>query len=852
MKRFLLALLALSSTVLTFAWVKNYSDSRKLADRHQREEGEAREEPGFDYFYAQRAYPYGRIDYAAHQRAARVYTDHMATMATAKGIAQWQPAGPNNIGGRISDIAMHPTNQNIAWLAASSGGIFKTTDGGTTWFPVFDKQPSMSMGAIAVSPSNPDILSVGTGEANGGSGSLTYEADGAYKSVDGGATWTHLGLDLTRMTGRMAVHPANPDIAFAATMGDLYGPGPDRGLYRTADGGLTWTKVLFLTDSTGCIDVVINPQNPNYVFAAMFERSRKPNNKRYFGVTSGLWRSTDGGLTWSQLTAGLPPVGGFYSRIGVDLCTTSPNVVYAQYVSDSYEFLGLYKSVNNGDTWTQTNDGALANAQGNAGYWYGRIQVDPVDPNTVYVIGFDMYKTTDGGNSWNGTFPNIHVDQHCIAIHPLNHNLVMNGNDGGLHISTNGGTTWIHHEDLPITQFYTCELNPGDPKVLVGGTQDNNTVRTTTGSFYDWEYLIGGDGFYALIDPVNDTYWYGEFQYGNIFRSDDGGQNFSYKTNGLNGSGNWNTPIVFDPSDPQTLYTGYQQVFKTTNRGDSWNAVSPPLTTVDPTGNLLYGTITTIDVSPVNPSHIYAGTDDGKVWHTASGGGSWTDVTGTLPSRWVTRVTCDPAVLNRAYVTLSGYRFHDAMAHVYMTGNAGATWQAIDGNLPDIPCNDIIADPNADSVLYLATDAGVYHTLDLGATWSLLGTGMPVLVCTDLRLHAPTASLLVATYGRGMYKLDLSAALGIEAHGPALQAFSAWPVPAKDVLHVSVGMDRESHAVLTVYDVAGRKVETLYDGPVSAGQQVIDWHVTGHPEGTYLVRLQADQVVRTTKVMVSR
>ncbi len=810
---------------------------------------EIEETPGYDYFFASRSYPYGKIDYAAHQKAAAQYLTRTSGMKSVASAA-WQYAGPNNIGGRISDIEMDPSNINIAYLAASSGGIFKTNDAGNSWFPVFDDQPSMSMGDMAIAPSNTDIIYVGTGEANGGSGSLTYDANGVYKSTDGGLTWTHKGLELTRMTGKMAVHPSNPDIVFAATMGDLYGHNPDRGLFRSANGGNTWTKVLFLTDSTGCIDVVINPQNPSIVYAAMFERSRNPNNKRYYGVTSGVWRSMDGGITWNQLSNGLPPIGGLYSRIAIDLCDASPNIVYAQYISDSYEFYGIYKSTNGGNSWTQTNDNFLVQnqAQGNAGYWYGKIKVDPTDPDIVFVIGFDMYKTTDGGSSYDYTFELTHVDHHAIAIHPLDHNFVMNGCDGGLNISQDGGDNWIHHQDLPITQFYTCEIDESDPLVLVGGTQDNNTVRTVTGSFYDWEYLIGGDGFYALIDPVDNTYWYGEYQYGNIFRSDDGGITFNYIANGISGQGNWNTPIVFDPVNPQILYTGYQQVFKTNDRGDNWTSISPDLTTVDVTGNLLFGTITSIHVSPVNLNIIYAGTDDGKVWRTLNGGINWNNVTGTLPTRWVTRVTCDPFIASRAFVTLSGYRYHDNISHIYMTTNNGTTWQNIGNGLPDIPCNDVVADESQDSTLYLATDAGTYFTTDMGASWDPLGTGMPVLVCTDLKIHQPTKTLLVGTYGRGMYKLDLSEALGIDESEIAVNSLKIFPVPVTEKLNIRVEINSSLHNKIRIFSIDGKPLETIFDGTLSKGAHLFKWKINNDlPSGIYFVYAESGNKSKSLK-----
>ncbi|HKR04647.1 MAG TPA: T9SS type A sorting domain-containing protein [Bacteroidia bacterium] len=833
---------AIAATCVIFIASKNI--------KKENSENEAKEEAGFDYFYAQRSYPYNKIDYAAHQTAARSAKNELALMRTTS-TAAWQYAGPNNIGGRIVDIEMDPANMNVAYLGAASGGVFKTTDQGTTWFPVFDNETSLSIGDIAIAHSNTNIIYVGTGEANGGSGSLTYDANGVYKSTDAGLTWTNVGLQLTRMTGRMAVHPTNADIVFAATMGDMYGNTPDRGLYRSADGGTSWTKVLFLNDSTGCADVVINPVNPNYVFATTWERTRRPNDKRYYGESSGVWRSTDGGITWSQLTNGLPAVGGLYSRIGVDLCASDPSTVYAMYIDDTYAFGGLFKSTNNGDTWTQTNDSYLTNnnAMATQGYWYGRIKVDPTDADIVYVIGFDMYKTTNGGNSWGPTFEFAHVDQHEIAVHPLDHDFVMNGNDGGLHISTDGGDNWIHHEDLPITQFYTCGMDNSNPDVLLGGTQDNNIVRTFTGSFFDWENIIGGDGFYALIDPTDNTYWYGEYQYGNMFRSDDGGFNFDPIMNGLFGSGNWNCPIVFDPQNPQTLYTGYQQVFRTDDRGDNWFSISPDLTIIDPTGSLLFGTITSIDVSPLNSDIIYAGTDDGKVWNSLNGGGTWTNVTGTLPVRWITRVTCDPFITSRAFVTLSGYRYHDNMAHVYMTTNNGTTWNDISGNLPDVPCSDIIADPAADSLLYLANDAGVYFTRDMGASWNLLGTGMPTLICTDLALHNPTHTLLAATYGRGMYKIDLSAALGTEqGNVSALSGFKIYPNPASEFIVISSELGANKKVELTITNIQGKKVyQTEFEIQNSKFETKID--VSGFSRGIYFVCIMADETRKVEKMV---
>lgn len=819
------------------------------------ENDEPKNESDYDYFYAQRSYPYNRIDYAAYQNSASAFRSQLNS-SKVNSLAPWLYAGPNNIGGRIVDIEMHPTNQNIAYLGAASGGIFKTINGGADWLPVFDSQSAMSIGDLAISQSNPDIIFVGTGEPNGGSGSLTYDANGIYKSVDAGVSWNNVGLDSTRMTGKIVINPNNPDTVFAATMGDLYGATPNRGLYRTTDGGITWQKVLFLNDSTGAIDVVINPQNTSIVYAAMWERVRRVNHKRYSGASSGLYKSSDGGTTWTQLTNGLPAPGSDISRIGIDLCNSQPNIVYAKYVDASLTLSGIYKSTDDGASWAATDISSIPMTGGSGEYWFGKIKVDPTDPDIVYQIGFDMYKTNDGGSTWFNSFYGTHVDHHAIAIHPLNNYFVMNGCDGGLNISNDGGDTWTHHQDLPITQFYCCELDNSNPAVLFGGTQDNNCIRTLTGSLYDWDYTIGGDGFYCLIDPVVNNFQYCEYQYGNIFSSTDGGMSWNYATTGIYGQANWNCPITFDPQNTSTLFTGAQQVFRSDDHAQSWYSISPDLVTINPNGgNLLHGTISTIDVSPLNSNIIYVGTDNGKVWMTNNAGVNWTNVTGTLPQRWITHVTCDPFVTSRAYVTISGYRFHDNAKHVYMTNDNGTTWQDISGNLPDVPMNDLVADADYDSVLYAASDVGVFITTDLGANWQPLGTGMPTLVCMDLRFHHTSRTLLVATYGRGMYKYDLSLFTSLANHNEENHlniTVSQNPVNQNSVINLNVS--KSSKSLLTVYDLNGKVVATKSIGNLKQGATSILWgDIVGNKTlnaGSYVLSFSDGVSSKNIKVVV--
>lgn len=812
------------------------TDAKKGSDTEETE-------GGGDYHFIQRSFPYGKIDYAAQHDAATSFINNLQMRMS--NTASWQFAGPVNIGGRISDIEMHPGNQQIAYLAAASGGVFKTTDAGSTWTPLFDNETTMSIGDIALAPSNPDIIYIGTGEANGGSGSLTYDANGVYKSLDGGLTWTNIGLQNTRMTGKMEIHPTNPDIAFAATMGDLFGKGPDRGLYRTTDGGLTWTKVLFVNDSTGAIDVVINPSNPNIVFAATWQRTRYADAKYYYGEQSGIWKSTDGGVTWTRLTGaqGLPPLGVNYSRIGLAIAKSNPQVVYAVYIDEFYNFMGLWKSTNSGTSWIRIDDPGNSSNVITSIYWEGKITVDPNDADVIYLTGLDLYKSDDGGIVFYQTITNAHVDHHAVAVHPLNSDFIMNGHDGGLNISYDGGNTSVHNETLPINQVYRLDIDYSQPTNLYCGLQDNGTVRTLTGQLNDYDHIFGGDGFQPLIDPVNNQIQFAQYQYGNLFKSTDGGFNWNSSVNGIFGSANWNTPLVFDPQNSQVMYYGSQRVFQSFDQGDNWVDISPDLTTVAST-NLLFGTITSLDVSPLNSDIVYAGTDDGKVYRTLDGGANWTNVTGTLPQRWVTSIECDPFNQATAYVTLSGYRFHDQMDHVYKTTNNGNAWTGINGNLPDIPCNDIKADVMNAGVYYLATDAGVYFTANSGSNWSPAASGMPVLVCSELKIHQPSGTLVVGTYGRGLYKISLPDLLGIKEMSNSDVEFSLSPNPAQKEFTV-YGLQFCNGSSLVIVDAKGNQVSVSEMKTKSVKIKCESWE-----RGTYFIVLKKSGKQKVKKLVL--
>jgi len=812
-----------------------------------------------DWFIRQRAWPQDDIDPSARLAA---YAESRVLRARSRSGDPWVSVGPVNIGGRIADVACHPTDPAVVYLGTASGGVWKTTNGGTSWAPLFDEESTLSIGCVTLDPSDPDVVYVGTGEPNGGGGSVTYGGTGLFRSTNAGATWTNLGLAATRFIARVVVDPADPDRILVAALGSMWTTGPDRGVYRSTDGGTSFQPVLQLGNETGAIDLAIDPTNPDRVYAAMWERTRGPNFLNYGGDGSGIWRSTDGGTSWAELTSGLP-AGPAVGRIGISLARSQPSVLYAIYADASPGYFdGLFKSTNGGDTWTQTNDGALANVYASYGWWFGNIRVSPSDPNRVFALGFDFFRTTNGGSSWQNAAGGMHVDHHGLDF--AADGSIWEGNDGGIYRSANGGTVWSEFENMPVTQFYTVEVDEQFPERRYGGTQDNGTNRTVTGAGDDWEHIYGGDGFRCLVDPLNNQYMYAEYQYGGLARSTNGGASFTGATSGLTGRKNWSMPYEIDPSLNTRLYAGTDRVFRSTNRAASWTALSGDLTDGD--GGLngyVFGTITTLAVSPSNPDAILIGTDDANVWITTNGGSTWTRVDkAPIPERWITRVAFDPYDDAVGYVTVSGFRWDEYQPHVLRTSNHGTTWDDISGNLPQAPVNDIVADPwfqFAPPILYVATDFGAYRTADGGANWEALGAGLPNVVVTDLELHTSTRTLTAATYGRSQWTLQvllpLDSSLGPEvASGLKLAPPRPNPVRAGAPVSIRWSQPRAAEATVGVHDVAGRRIATLTTGPREAGQHAITWD--GRDDsgrrvaaGVLFVRLEVAGETRSARIV---
>ena len=700
------------------------------------------------YFYERKAFPNERIPPGALRQAVEQHEAAFGPLRAPEsapldadptdffsGQTKWTELGPKPINtsmttsGRINTIAVNPSNTNVMYLGAATGGVWKTTDGGANWLPLTDTQCSLAMGSIALDPSNPEIVYAGTGEENFSGDS--YYGCGILKSTNGGANWTRLGASTFAPTtngatiGKIAIHPTSTNVLVAAA---------SNGLQRSTDSGATWA----LVNAGVATDVVIDPTNGANMYAA---------NGNIFGSASnGVFRSTNAGATWTKVAGGFPTTS--VGRINLAISASSPATLYAAVQSSStFGLLGVWKSTDAGANWTQL---AATGASCNTQCWYDMgINVDPTNANIVYFSGFSIYRSTDGGASFSNIGSTIHVDHHGFAFHPGTPTTIYAGSDGGIFKSTNSGSTWTSlNATLGITQFYAGHaLHPTNPSVFMGGTQDNGTVATT-GSLA-WSPVIGGDGGFAAIDQSSPNVAYGETQWGASSgfsgprRSSTFGStnSFSLATNGINlaDSAEFIPPLIMSQSTSSTLYFGTNKVYKTTDGAANWVA----------SGTTPGGTITYIAEAPGNSSIVYMGTRNGVVYKSSNSNATYAAVGAGLPTRTPTYIVVHPTDANTVFVTFSGF----GGGHIYKSTNGGASWTNISGNLPDLPVNSMAIDPAAPtSEIYVGTDLGVYRTRNGGATWAAFNNGLPNTPVHDLKYNATTGVLVAATHGRGVWK----------------------------------------------------------------------------------------------------
>jgi len=764
---------------------------------------------------------------------------------------EFRNVGPSVMSGRVVDLEVNPQNPTEFYVAYASGGLWKTTNNGITFSPVFDNQPVMTIGDIAVDWKN-KILYVGTGENN--SSRSSYAGDGIYRSTDDGKTWENIGLPEIHRTGDIVIDPENKDILYVGALGHLYSPSEERGVYKTTDGGKSWKKTLYINENCGIIELQMDPSNSNTLYAASWERERRAWDFVEAGAGSGIYKSTDAGETWVLLTnaeSGFP-TGDDVGRIGLSIYDKNPAVLYAvvdnqnhreeeekveysitsetlkEITSEDFlaldekdladylqrnsfpekysvdvvkkmvkdakikpqalvDYLGdandnlfntpvigaeLYKSTDAGKTWNKTFEGFLEDFVYSYGYYFGEVRVSPGDENILYLGGVPIIKSTDGGKTFrsvNGD--NVHADHHALWINPENQEHVINGNDGGLNISYDGGENWLKLNNPPVGQFYAVQYDMAKPYNVYGGLQDNGVwvgPSTYTKSDYwhqsgkyPYEELSGGDGMQIQIDTRNNDIVYTGYQFGYYYRITRSTNDYKF-IRPVHSLGekpyrfNWQTPIQLSSHNMDILYLGSNKLHRSMDKGDTWSVISPDLTKGGKKGDVPYGTLTTISESILKFGLIYTGSDDGLVYVTKDGGVNWEEISKSLPQNyWVSRVEASRFVEGRVYVSLNGYRWDNFESLVYRSDDYGKTWVKLGNNLPPEPVNVVREDPVNEDIVYVGTDHALYVSFDMGESFMGMNKNLPDAPVHDLVIHPRDKDIIVGTHGRSIYIADV-------------------------------------------------------------------------------------------------
>jgi len=821
------------------------------------------------------------------EQRVEMYNQHVAlTAASPFTHLPWQLLGPTNISGRMTDVAVvTPRGKSYTiYVAGAGGGVWRTVNDGVTWEPVFDQALSTSIGDVTVAPSDPNIVWIGTGEANIFRSS--FAGAGVYKSTDGGETWQHMGLVGTHTIPRIVIHPTNPDIVYVAASGNEWTFNPERGVYKTTDGGRTWSKVFSIDDQTGAIDLVMDPSNPDRLYAAMWQRIRRPwNDPRVEpGFTkSGVYRTDDAGATWKPINQGLPSPE-HRGRIGIDVARSNPNVVYA--FVDNYEIARtpdpserdaygrplqpvikaatIFRSEDRGETWTRTSqeNAYMERLGGTYGWVFGQIRVDPNNADKIYVLGLGLNVSEDRGRTFR-QLSGMHGDHHGLWIDPANSNYLVNVNDGGVVASYDGGETWRQFTDnLPLSEFFNVGYDMGDPFRVYGSIQDIGSARAVVDlsrgrhsiPAVEWDNAPGGEGSIHMVDPTDPNTVYSAGYYGSIQRTNMAtGETVQLAPKPPEGElpyrGQWLAPFIISAHNPRILYLGYQYLFRSMDRGDSWERISPDLTYNDPKklGDIAYQTIFSIAESPLKFGLLYAGTDDGRVHVTRDGGQSWTEITsGLVPNRFIAEIVASKYAEGTVYLAQNGRRNEDFVPYIWKSTDYGRHWTSITANLPTGPVNVIKEDPVNANLLYVGTDIGAYVSIDGGRHWQTLGGGLPSAFVQDIIVHPRENILVAATHGRGMYALDvryLQQLTGaVAASDLHLFDVDDVTVPTRgrgfggfgrggggSTAFVAYWMKSAGPARITIKDRSGTVVRTL-EGTGDAGFNSVVWDLTPTPQ----------------------
>jgi photosystem II stability/assembly factor-like uncharacterized protein len=689
----------------------------------------------------------------------------------------WRGIGPAVMGGRTVDIEAVEKSPWIIYAAIGPSGVWKSENNGVSWTPVFHKEATVSVGDIAIAQSHPHIIWAGTGEATSRN-SVTI-GDGVYKSMDAGKTWTNMGLKDTRHIARIIINPGDPNIVYVAAMGHLWGPNMERGVYKTTDGGETWKKVLYVDENTGMADLAMDRTDSLVLYAAAYDHRRLPYHFRSGGPGSGIFKTGDGGETWVRLTKDLPE--GVMGRIGIDVSRSAPGVVYALI---EHQDGGIWRSEDRGESWKRMCDYATFKRVNTRPFYYSQIHIDPTDDKVVYVLSTGLFVSTDGGQKFRATGAGIHPDHHALWINPANPLHLIEGNDGGIDISYDMGKTWLPVQNIDAAEVYQVGYDMRRPYFVYCGLQDNGSwggPSATTDPVGivndDWVAVGGGDGFFVQPDPDDVNTIYSNSQMNNLYRYDWR----INKSKAIRPAGrldeppyrfNWNSPIHISPHDSNTVFVGGNFLFRTTDKGKTWEMISPDLTTNDPekqkdsggpitpdnSGAEMHCTITTIAQSPLEKGVIWCGTDDGNLQLTRDGGKTWANVIANIKglprNTWCSRVESSHFQAGTAYATFDGHRADDYATYIYKTADFGKTWASIKSNLPFGWVHVIREDHKNRNLLYVGTEFGIFASLDAGLSWFSLKNDLPTVAVHDVAVHPRENDLIIGTHGRGIWILE--------------------------------------------------------------------------------------------------
>ncbi|WP_426167601.1 VPS10 domain-containing protein [Sandarakinorhabdus sp. DWP1-3-1] len=760
---------------------------------------------------------------------------------------QWREVGTAMTSGRVTRFAVHPTDQRIIYTATASGGLWKTVNAGSSWTPVFDKATTISMGDVTLDPNDPETVWIGTGEQNNVRSSQF--GDGVYRSRDGGATWQHMGLEGSRHIGRILVHPKDSSTVYVAALGSLWGPNEDRGLYRTRDAGKTWTRLLRPSKFTGVVEVAMHPTRPDLLYAATFQRERRQWSMVGGGSEGGLWRSTDGGDSWTRVGNGFPTSA--VGRVGVTFCPGKPDTMYATAVGPDG---GTFRSTDAGQSWERRNTKVQSH------WYYGEVFCDPGNADRVYVPMTPLSRSDDGGRSFTSVpLAQVHADNHTLWINPKDSDHLIVGNDGGMYTSRDAGKRWTWQANLPLMQLYTVAADMQEPFYNVyGGTQDNGSWSGPIGTRFDdgianedFAFLSGGDGFYAVADPTDANIVYSQSQYGGLVRSDrrshaqkriqpwqpQQGEFPPYRWN-------WSAPLVISPHDPKTLYFGANVLFRSRDRGDSWERISPDLTRrlsrdtlplqgrVQPAGAIdlhastaLYGNLHSLSVSPLRPGLLAGGTDDGLIQVSRDDGRTW-QKSATFPGvpdrKKVGMLAWSPTREGTLYAVFDGHQDNDFAPHAVRSDDHGVTWRNITADLPAFgPTKSIAAHPKNGELLFVGTDFGVYFSRDGGGHWLPLRAGLPTNSVQGIMVHPRENDLVIGTHGRGFWVLDqLNLVEKLEEKVVGSHSYLAPPRRGTQIRNVDRGRKSAGDMYFTTRNPPRGAIIDYWIGTQAAGQPV--------------------------------